>query len=64
MVTREDVVKGKPEPDLWLEACKRINIDPKTIIGFEDADLGIESLGRAGAVKAVDVRKFTGYPTF
>ena len=61
VVTIEDVKNGKPEPDIYIEACRRINIDPKDCIGFEDAVLGISSL-RAANMDAVDVTKFEGYP--
>ena len=46
---------------MYIEACRRINIDPKDCIGFEDAVLGISSL-RAANMDAVDVTKFEGYP--
>ena len=61
VVTVEDVVNGKPAPDIYLEACKRINVAPEDCIGYEDAVLGISSL-RAANVAAVDVTKFSGYP--
>ena len=61
VVTIEDVKNGKPEPDIYIEACRRINIDPKQCIGFEDAVLGISSL-HAANMDAVDVTKFEGYP--
>ncbi|CAD7945291.1 unnamed protein product [Amoebophrya sp. A25] len=62
IVTREDVVHGKPAPDLFLEAANRLNVDPKRCRGYEDADLGLESLRRAEFVQAVDVRLMKGYP--
>ena len=61
VVTVEDVVNGKPAPDIYLEACKRINIAPEDCIGYEDAVLGISSL-HAANVGAVDVTKSSGYP--
>ena len=61
VVTIEDVKKGKPEPDIYIEACRRINVDPKHCIGFEDAVFGISSL-HAANMDAVDVTKFEGYP--
>lgn len=61
VVTVEDVATGKPAPDLYLEACKRINVDPKNCIGFEDAVLGIQSLQSAN-MDSVDVTKFKNYP--
>ena len=61
VVTVEDVKNGKPAPDIYLEACKRINVAPEHCIGYEDAVLGISSL-HAANVAAVDVTKFIEYP--
>ena len=57
----EDVKNGKPAPDLFLEACKRIQIEPKHCLGYEDANIGIQSL-HAAEMYAVNVTKFTDYP--
>ena len=61
VVTVEDVVKGKPAPDIYLEACKRINVGPEHCIGYEDAVLGIESL-HAANMDVVNVTEFKRYP--
>ena len=61
VVTVEDVINGKPAPDIYLEACRRIKVAPENCIGYEDAVLGISSL-QAANVAAVDVTKFIGYP--
>ncbi len=63
IVTIEDVKNPKPAPDLFLEACKRLSVDPRFCRGFEDADLGMESLRRAG-LEAIDVRLLEKYPHF
>ena len=61
IVTIEDVKNGKPAPDLFLEACKRINLDPKLCLGYEDTAIGIESL-HAAKMDAVNVTTFVQYP--
>eukprot|EP00505_MAST-04D_sp_SCG-Rhode-Island_P002330 Stramenopile-MAST_4_protein_2330 len=61
IVTCEDVVNGKPAPDIFLLACEKIRVPAEKCRGFEDADLGMLSLERAG-IDAVDVRLMTGYP--
>ena len=43
-----DVARGKPEPDIFLEAARRMGIAPAECIVFEDAPLGIEAARRAG----------------
>ncbi|MBC7785352.1 MAG: HAD-IA family hydrolase [Burkholderiales bacterium] len=59
LVCAEDVKHGKPAADVFLEAARRINVDPKLCMAFEDANLGVESATAAGML-VVDVRKY-GY---
>jgi beta-phosphoglucomutase family hydrolase len=55
LVAAEDVRHGKPAPDVFLEAARRINVDPKHCLAFEDATLGIQSATAAG-MRVFDVR--------
>jgi HAD superfamily hydrolase (TIGR01509 family) len=55
IVTSEDVRHGKPAPDTFLEAARRLNVEPKYCQVFEDSDSGLEAARRAGMV-ATDVR--------
>ena len=48
VVCAEDVNQGKPHPEPFLLAAKRLGVDPERCLVFEDADLGIESAKRAG----------------
>ena len=41
-------LRGKPHPDIFLEAAKRLGIAPHDCIVFEDAPLGVEAARRAG----------------
>ncbi|WP_229467226.1 HAD family phosphatase [Massilia sp. Mn16-1_5] len=43
-----DVPRGKPHPDVFLEAAKRCGAAPADCIVFEDAPLGVEAARRAG----------------
>lgn len=43
IVSSDDNVRGKPEPDPYLLAAKKLNIEPEKCIVFEDAIAGIES---------------------
>ena len=43
-----EVTQGKPAPDLFLLAARRIGADPARSIVFEDAPLGVEGARRAG----------------
>jgi alpha,alpha-trehalase len=41
-------LKGKPSPDIFIEAARRLNVDPSKAVAFEDAEAGVESARRAG----------------
>jgi len=47
---------GKPAPDLFIEACRRLNCRPERCIGVEDAIVGVQALKLAnfGLVIGVD----------
>jgi len=49
-------LKGKPEPDSFLEAARRLQAEPERCIIFEDAFVGVEAgrRGGFGFVVAVD----------
>jgi beta-phosphoglucomutase family hydrolase len=56
VVTSEMVKKQKPAPDIFLEAARRIGVDPKFCRAYEDTDLGLQAI-RAAGMEAVDVRE-------
>ena len=55
VVTSEMVQNQKPAPDIFLEAARRIGVDPKFCRAYEDTDLGLQAIRSAG-MDAVDVR--------
>ncbi len=55
VVAAEDTQRHKPEPDVFLEAARRLDVDPNGCVVFEDSDLGLLAAERAGMV-GVDVR--------
>ena len=59
VVTADDVTHGKPAPDLFLLAAKRLGVAPADCIVYEDGDPGLEAAARAG-MRAVDVRVLWG----
>ena len=50
----EDVNNGKPDPEVFLTAAKKINVNPKKCIVIEDAHVGIEA-GLAAKMKVIAV---------
>lgn len=57
VVSAEDTVLHKPAPDVFLEAARRMGVDPKLCRVYEDTDPGLEAARRAG-MEWVDVRQF------
>lgn len=55
LVTAEDTERHKPEPDVFLEAARRLGIPADQCCVYEDADLGVEAARRAG-MACVDIR--------
>jgi HAD superfamily hydrolase (TIGR01549 family) len=54
VVGAHDVARGKPEPDLFLLAARRLGVPAAECLVFEDAPHGIEAARRAG-MKAVAI---------
>ncbi len=61
VVTPEDVVHGKPAPDMFLLAARLLGVEPARCLVFEDAEPGIQAAHAAGMqVVRVPSRKSTG----
>lgn len=56
IVTAEDTERHKPDPDVFLEAARRLGVEPTACRVYEDGDPGIEAARRAG-MECVDVRE-------
>ena len=48
IVSGEDVIHGKPAPDIYLKAAKKIALPPSQCIAIEDAPAGILAAKNAG----------------
>ena len=48
LVTVDDVARGKPAPDPFLEAARRLGVDPARCLVVEDAPKGLEAAHAAG----------------
>jgi HAD superfamily hydrolase (TIGR01509 family) len=47
-VSSEEVERGKPAPDVYLEAARRLEVAPKRCAAIEDSHAGIRSAKAAG----------------
>ena len=48
VVSSEEVARGKPSPDVYLEAARRLGIDPSRCAAVEDSANGIRAAHAAG----------------
>jgi beta-phosphoglucomutase-like phosphatase (HAD superfamily) len=54
IISGEDVKLGKPSPQIFLEAARRLNARPDECVVFEDAKVGVTA-GKAAGMKVVAV---------
>ena len=47
-VSSEEAPRGKPAPDVYLEAAHRLGVDPTRCAAVEDSENGIRSAKSAG----------------
>ncbi len=62
LVTADDVKNGKPAPDIFLEAARQIGVAPELCAGFEDGELGLQSI-RTANMLAIDIRPMRKVPS-
>ena len=56
-VSSEEAGRGKPAPDVYLEAARRLEVDPNGCAAVEDATNGIRSASAAGMRVVVVVHR-------
>jgi HAD superfamily hydrolase (TIGR01509 family) len=62
-VSSEEVERGKPAPDVYLEAARQLGVDPRRCAAIEDSTNGIRSANAAAmAVIAVPNKDFPPEP--
>jgi len=59
IVGGDEVVRGKPAPDVYLEAARRLGVPASDCLAIEDADLGAESADAAGMRTIMILREGT-----
>lgn len=60
IVTADDVIRHKPNPDTFLKCAELMGVAPEKCQVFEDGDLGIEAAKTAGMM-VTDVRPHINY---
>lgn len=50
VVTRQDVVEGKPHPEPYLHASKLLGAEPENVLALEDSYAGVTSAHTAGCM--------------
>lgn len=48
IVDPNTLAKGKPDPEIFLQAANALSIQPDEAVGFEDAQAGIQAIKSAG----------------
>jgi beta-phosphoglucomutase len=56
IVSSDDVVHGKPDPEGYVQALALLNADPAQAIVFEDTEAGVASARAAGIGRVLAVR--------
>lgn len=61
VVTGDQVTHPKPAPNIYIEAARRLDVDPRHCVALEDSDAGILAASRAGMVPLLvpDLKKPT-----
>ena len=62
IVCAAEVARGKPHPDIFVEAARRIGVDPRDCRAYEDGESGLIAAHAAGC-HVIDVTFMDEYPT-
>ena len=57
IITGNDIIKGKPDPQVFFMAAEKMAVEAKECVVFEDAVLGVEAAKRAG-MKCVGIDRY------
>lgn len=59
-VSAEEVVHGKPAPDVFLRAAEKVGVPPSRCVVVEDAGVGVEA-GRRGGMRTIGIEGGHGH---
>jgi HAD superfamily hydrolase (TIGR01509 family) len=53
IVTGDQVVNGKPAPDIYVESARRLGVAPERCVAIEDSDAGALAASAAGMITVI-----------
>src|SRR5262249_12004189 len=53
IVTIDQVVNGKPAPDIYIESARRLGVSPERCVAIEDSDAGALAASAAGMITVI-----------
>ena len=58
-ISGEEVARGKPAPDVYLEVLRKLDVSPRSSVAIEDSTNGLRAASAAGmALIAIPNREF------
>lgn len=60
VLTREDVHQPKPDPEIYLSACRLLGVLPEECLAIEDSPAGVRAALAAGVETVAVATPFTG----
>jgi HAD superfamily hydrolase (TIGR01509 family) len=48
VVTNEDVIRSKPDPEIYLKTCEGLGLSPNQVLVIEDHEYGLQAAVAAG----------------
>jgi len=51
----DQVARGKPAPDVYIEAARRLGLQPSDCVALDDSDLGVRAAVAAGMAKVIQI---------
>lgn len=64
IVAGDQVKNKKPAPDVYIEALKRLDLDPMSCLAVEDSENGLNAANQAGLPTVVTTNRYTINQTF
>ena len=55
IITGDDVKKGKPDPEVYLKALEKLELNASEVVVFEDSESGIEAAHNAGIENVIKI---------